>query len=154
MVPHVPRYFTANVSIRPDLRHDFKTLQRTLIDHRGGAIMAVGKRKRRDQIILNDSPIDTGPDRTAADLQALFQQHFEAKFRPLEGVSLPAIITPVPTSPNEDARSEWEGLSDNEDCESPQVIQHHITQAAGNEMPKDELRAFMAGTPSIRVGES
>ena len=107
--------------------------------------MALGKRKRRDQIGLGDSSAGTSRDENAADLHARFRNHFEARFEPLEGIALS--IKDVEAEVQEsttDLDSEWEGLSDVEDHGGPQVIHHEISQAAEIEAPTNELRAFMA----------
>ena len=108
------------------------------------ATMSLGKRKRRDQIVSDEHSVD--PDGNAVDLQALFRLHFEAKFKPLEGISLPVERAQVPTPSDDEVASEWEGLSDKGDSEGPQIIQHYTPQPAEIDIPKDELRAFMAWT--------
>ena len=113
-------------------------------------VMALGKRKRRDEIEDTcDSFIDSSAGETSADLQALFQQHFEATFKPLEGVPLPPQDLQVPDSFDEDTKSEWDGLSDNEASDGPQIIQYHACQRLDSEVYMDELRAFMAWIPCL-----
>lgn len=106
--------------------------------------MALGKRKRREQIGLGDSSADTSTDGNAADLHARFRHHFEAKFEPLEGIALSIKDVEAEVPESTDPASEWEGLSDVEDHGGPQIIQHQISQAAEIEAPSNELRAFMA----------
>ena len=106
--------------------------------------MALGKRKRRDQIGLSDSSADTSTDENAADLQARLRHHFEAEFEPLEGIALSIKNVEAEAPESTDLESEWEGLSDVDDDEGPQIIHHQISRAAENEAPSSELRAFMA----------
>lgn len=107
-------------------------------------MMTLGKRKRRDQIGSEDSSTAAGADDTTADLQNSFQKHFEAKFKPLEGVVLPAKAVQVPTPPSEEPSLDWEGLSDDDCLGGPVVVQHDVPNQAENALNKDELKAFMA----------
>lgn len=109
--------------------------------------MGLGKRKRRYQTASDEHSIETDPDGNAAELQALFRQHFETRFKPLEGFALPVGRVQTTTCLDEDVATDWEGLSDNEDPKGPQIIQHYAPQSAEIDIPKDELRAFMAWTP-------
>ena len=113
--------------------------------------MALGKRKRRDQVGLSDPSADTRADENAADLHARFRHHFEAKFKPLEGISLSIknIETEVPESV--DLESDWEGLTDTEDDGGPQIIHHQLSEAAEAEVPNKELRAFMVGNFDLPI---
>ena len=106
--------------------------------------MALGKRKRRDQIGLSNSSTDTSTDENAADLHARFRHHFEAKFKPLEGISMSIKDVEAEVLESTDLESDWEGLSETEDDEGPQIIHHQISQAAETRVPNNELRAFMA----------
>ena len=106
--------------------------------------MALGKRKRRDQIGLDNSSADTSTDENAAaDLHARLRHHFEARFKPLEGISLSINNVEAEVPEPTDLESDWEGLSDTEDNGGPQIIHHQISQAAEAELPNSELRAFM-----------
>ena len=106
--------------------------------------MALGKRKRRDQIGLSNSSADTSTDENAADLHACFRHHFEAKFKPLEDISLPIKDVEAESPESTDLESDWEGLSDTEDNGGPQIVHHQIPQAVETGVPNNELRAFMA----------
>lgn len=108
--------------------------------------MALGKRKRRDEISSGDDSTNTSADDTVADLQARFREHFEARFKPLEDISLPSAKLQQDVSPIEDDGSDWSGLSEFEDLEGPPVIQY-VSHSEESEIPKDELRSFMAWTP-------
>ena len=113
--------------------------------------MAVGKRKRRDQIDPDQSSADTSQDESKMELQALLQQHFEATFKPLKDIALPAKATQATTHLQEDIQSDWEGLSEIEDDDGPQVDQHHASSGRESDISKDELRAFMAWILCILV---
>ena len=111
--------------------------------------MALGKRTRRNQIGSEDSSTDTGADGIAAELQSLFQKHFEAKFKPLERVTLSTKIVQIPTPPSEESSSDWEGLSDDDDfVGGPAIVQHNVPLRAENAINRVELKAFMAWTLS------
>lgn len=104
----------------------------------------LGKRKRREQIGFRDSFKDTSADGTAAELQARFQEHFEAKFRPLEGLSFFSKDAHDEEPGMTLQESDWEGLSDKESTHNPRIIEHQHLQAAETDIPKDEVKAFMA----------
>ena len=115
--------------------------------------MALGKRKRRDQIESEESSPDTVAGDTSAHLQIWFKKHFEAKFKPLEGVSSPANAVQLPTAPSDKPTSDWEGLSDVSDDETmggPVVVQHNVPHRVEDAFNKDESKAFMAWTLSQR----
>ena len=124
--------------------------------------MAVlGKRKRRDQITESDgtNATDHSPS-TDANLQALFRQHFEAKFKPLPQVFQNALQQPQPyliDSEELSNESDWSGLSDGEDDNGVEVIEHtNSTGARRIEVPRDEVKTFMvfSGCPSHQSSES
>lgn len=103
----------------------------------------LGKRKRRNQ--LDDHTIER-VNSTDQQSQALFRQHFEAQFRPLEGP--PSIETKEPTpdlTKSEDSEDwEWTGLSDNDGGANIQVIEHTATTGAKRaDVPRKELKTFM-----------
>ncbi|MCJ1393819.1 hypothetical protein MMC18_006695 [Xylographa bjoerkii] len=109
---------------------------------------ALGKRKRRSQLC---SPPPTDPS-TTAHLQALFQQHFEAKYAPLSTPTL-SLAGPPPgppaSPPSSSSSSAWEGLS--ADSSPPvQVISHSTRSRSRSKraaVPREELRAFMVHRP-------
>ncbi|KAL8796460.1 MAG: hypothetical protein Q9195_001134 [Heterodermia aff. obscurata] len=92
--------------------------------------MALGKRKRRDQIGLSSSSADTSTDENTADLHARFRHHFEAKFKPLEGISLSIKDVEAKLPESTDLESDWEGLSDSEDKGGPQIVHHQNRPAS------------------------
>ena len=108
----------------------------------------LGKRKRRAQVGSRNSSTDTSADEiAAAELQARFQQHFEAKFRPLEGLSLSSKDAQDEEPRINFLEADWEGLPDEDFTHSPRVIEHQHLQAVETDIPKDEAKAFMAWTP-------
>ena len=102
-----------------------------------------GKRKRRNQVFVsNDDKGSTSEDEHA--LRALFRQHFEASFKPLESVPPPAITYEVTESPptEKEIESDWEGISDEEQVKAQVVMYqdpHNLKPSAGN----DEFKSFM-----------
>ncbi|MCJ1322669.1 hypothetical protein MMC15_008018, partial [Xylographa vitiligo] len=116
----------------------------------------LGKRKRRSQLF---SPQPTSPS-TNSHLQALFQQHFEAKYGPLPPPT-PPLTTTTPTPPSAPPSSEssdqaWEGLSASSSSSPPlspstsevRVISHRTpARSKRADVPRSELRAFMKPTP-------
>ena len=106
--------------------------------------MSLGKRKRRDQVGDPDGVEDHRPHEDNADLQALFRQHFEAKFRPLESMNLPVQEQRLAGSPpaGEDESSDWEGLPEDEG-HGPKIIEHNVSLASSDGVPTEELKSFM-----------
>ena len=106
--------------------------------------MALGKRKRRDQLGLPGEDWDDGTHQQSPDLQMLFQKHFEATFRPLEGMTVLKQVEPLsPTSvAGSDDTSDWQGLSE-EDNAGPEVIEHGPPGVFTEDFRDEELKAFM-----------
>jgi len=112
----------------------------------------LGKRKRRADISDSGQQIDAPGDE---DLRARFQRAFEAKFRPLGGVTplKSAVSAPDLSSESnsdgdddddddEDGEDRWSGLSDND--ELVEVIRHD----AVNRHPETQshaMRSYMVG---------
>ena len=105
--------------------------------------MSLGKRKRRDQLNHDDISESSGTKATISELRARFQEHFEAKFEPLERISFPSRDTQSSESRSEDSEPDWNGLSDVDDKEGPEIIQHHKVHSAEAEIPNGELKMFM-----------
>ncbi len=110
--------------------------------------MALGKRKRRDELKVAEDT-ECGSNENDVDLQTLFQQHFEAKFRPLQPTSLPV---KVPTfvrsqSASEDGTSDWEGLPDEEEY-GPEVIELEASRTLSDDVFTEELRSYMVNIRS------
>ena len=110
--------------------------------------MALGKRKRRDEF-KDAEDTECRSNESDVDLQTLFQQHFEAKFRPLQPTSLAVQVpTFVPTqSASEDGTSDWEGLPDEEEY-GPEVIELEASWPLSDDVPTEELRSYMVNTRS------
>lgn len=106
----------------------------------------LGKRKRRLHI---DGPVPLQPDDTvsAEQLQTLFRQHFEAKYKPLEPAPYVKHANPVATAtqtPSESDDPAWEGLDDDKATRYVQVIEHTTHPSSKNaDVTKQELKAFM-----------
>ncbi|KAL9101085.1 MAG: hypothetical protein Q9187_009284, partial [Circinaria calcarea] len=103
----------------------------------------LGKRKRRDQL---DNHATEQVGNTDEQLQALFRQHFEAQFRPLEGPPSKETKEPTPdlTGAEDSEDSEWTGLPDGESDIDIEVIEHTASSGAKRAaVPRDELRTFM-----------
>jgi len=105
--------------------------------------MALGMRKRRDEL-KDPEDTDSGTNENDVDLQALFQQHFEAKFRPLEPTSLPVKLPTVVRLQiaSEDGISDWEGLPEEEE-HGPEVIELEALRTSSDDVATEELRSFM-----------
>lgn len=105
----------------------------------------LGKRKCRNQVFVsNDDKGSTSEDEHSHRLRALFRQHFEASFKPLESVPPPAITHEVTESrPTEnEIESDWEGISDEEQVKAQVIMYqdpHNLKPSAGN----DEFKSFM-----------
>lgn len=102
----------------------------------------LGKRKRRAQVFdSSDDKGSTSEGEHSHRLQALFRQHFEASFKPLEN---PAIRhETVGSRPTEDeVESDWEGIPDEEQVKVQVVMYedpHNLKPSTGN----DEFKIFM-----------
>lgn len=105
----------------------------------------IGKRKSRDQITnLNSNTSSMSDEEHSSKLQALFRQHFEASFKPLDGICQPTgNHETVEYQQTEDGvESDWEGISD-EDRVEAHVIQHQSSQTLKPAIPHDEYKSFM-----------
>lgn len=112
----------------------------------------LGKRKRRDQVLSADSDADPRIDTEASQhLQALLQQHFEAKFKPLEGSNEVELVRKQQDvraqSPNYGTESDWTGILEGEVQEPAQVVHLHLSQSSRVDVPKEELKMFMVWGP-------
>lgn len=110
--------------------------------------MVLGKRMRRDELKVAEDT-ECGSNENDVDLQTLFQQHFEAKFRPLQPTSLLVQVpTFVPTqSASEDGTSDWEGLPDEEEY-GPEVIELEASRTLSDDVSTEELRSYMVNIRS------
>ena len=114
--------------------------------------MALGKRKRRDQLSFPDRAAYVKIDDGNARLQELFQKHFEAHFEPLpyDHAVKEKDLSSDPSTDNSSI-SDWEGLSDEEE-DGPEIIDHDRATAFNVELPSQETRSFMVGVrPSKHV---
>ena len=104
----------------------------------------LGKRKHREQILKSGSNAEQGEE-APRHLQILLQQHFEAKFKPLEGVkqNVQKQEKAKPQLHEDELDSDWTGISEPGDEEPQQIIHHHMSQRPRSEFPKEELKKFM-----------
>ncbi|KAK3652474.1 pre-rRNA processing and 40S ribosomal subunit assembly [Elasticomyces elasticus] len=109
--------------------------------------VTLGKRKRRD-VPAPDDDQDSADEGAA---RALFQRAFEAKFKPLpESVKIQPQAAPLEAVEldDEDEASDWSGLSDDE--AKIEVIKHDVIDA-GEQLTKQELKAFMSSKPPATI---
>ena len=80
------------------------------------------------------------------DLQALFRQHFESRFKPLNGLPFPRLKrqNADEESSEDQSESDWEGLSDKGDGKQIEIVEHTTFTGVGRvEVPREELKTFM-----------
>ncbi|KAK4961097.1 pre-rRNA processing and 40S ribosomal subunit assembly [Elasticomyces elasticus] len=109
--------------------------------------VTLGKRKRRN-VPAPDDDQDSADEGAA---RALFQRAFEAKFKPLpESVKIQSQAAPLEAVEfdDEDEASDWSGLSDDE--AKVEVIKHDVIDA-GEQLTKQELKAFMSSKPPATI---
>lgn len=105
----------------------------------------LGKKKRRAQVLdLNHDKGTTSEDEHSYSIQALFRQHFEASFKPLESVRQPAtrheVVESQPTI--DEVGTDWEGISDEEQVKA-QVVVHQNPRDLESSIEKDDFKSFM-----------
>ncbi len=106
----------------------------------------LGKRKRRERVLSSDPDVGSGVDQVASQhLQALLQQHFEARFEPLEGSQhkIHKRQDIRAQSLEDDTESDWTGLSEAEADAPAQVVHYQMSQSSRVDVPKEELKMFM-----------
>ena len=107
--------------------------------------LSLGKRKRRVEI---DEPgLKTDPTschEISDDLHALFRQHFETQFEPLDNSHLlqSKHNSEEPFIDADRSETDWEGLSDEERTEA-HVIQLNGDNRQVEEFSKEEFKSFM-----------
>lgn len=109
--------------------------------------MALGKRKRRDELRFPDEAENAESGEDSTRLQALFQRSFEAKFEPLQHIDHAdgdRELSQLPST-DESSISDWEGLSDEEG--GPEIISHDPFTLPNEELPDEEKRSFMGAKP-------
>ena len=109
-------------------------------------VQTLGKRKRRDQIAELDRDVNPATEEHHDDEpRTLLQQHFEAKFAPLENLSLQppnaAANQKLLESPEEPG-SDWEGISEPDD-QPAEIVDWATSPLSSTVIPKDELKMFM-----------
>ena len=116
----------------------------------------LGKRKRRDQIDSPTLQVSGQDDAANEHLQALFRQHFETKFKPLQPLTnkppsdIFPVLTTTPDSECSDFDSDWTGLSDSDSYPDVQIVSHESPiNFKPSDIPKSELNHFMESSPSF-----
>ncbi|OCK82755.1 hypothetical protein K432DRAFT_292558 [Lepidopterella palustris CBS 459.81] len=107
----------------------------------------LGKRKRvsREGAGQQNSASRPSESPEADDIQAIFQRHFEAKFKPLDlGLEKVEIKESAQERQDEEA-TDWEGISSED--EKVEIVEHSARRPAGARPGKDELKAFMSSKP-------
>lgn len=101
----------------------------------------LGKRKSRKDLFDSN---DQGSTSEAEHSQALFRQHFEASFKPLESVRQPTISHEIARShfTEDKVESDWEGISD-EDHVKAQVVAYQNLDDLKPSVGTDEFKSFM-----------
>ncbi|KAK0623396.1 hypothetical protein B0T14DRAFT_516127 [Immersiella caudata] len=122
--------------------------------HRNTSTMpaTLGKRKRG----APKKEGENGEDK--AQLQALLQRHFEARFKPLD----PIFSQPPPENHDDDenedddtlsdpSETEWDGISEDEDSDTPKIEVIDYTSTSKIDitatMSKKELKAYLSSKP-------
>ena len=100
--------------------------------------VSIGKRKRRGEENVSD---DGSEDE--ATMRARFQRAFEARFKPLETAKRMPTKSEVEevSDVDDDDGSDWSGLSEDEN--TVQVIGHEDATRDGQQLLRQEKRAFM-----------
>lgn len=106
--------------------------------------MMLGKRK---QIIATESDKRLKLDgKESSKLQALFRQHFEASFEPLDKSCLSSSKQEAIEVQPDVTESEWEGISDEEQVKT-QIVEFHGSEMSKINISRDELKTFMVRFP-------
>lgn len=107
----------------------------------------LGRRKHRGQILATESDKRLKLDgKEPSKVQALFRQHFEATFEPLEKFCLSSSHQEAIEIQPDLTESEWEGISDEEQVKT-QIIEFHGSEMSKTDISKDELKTFMVRFP-------
>ncbi|KAK4697204.1 hypothetical protein P7C71_g830, partial [Lecanoromycetidae sp. Uapishka_2] len=115
----------------------------------------LGKRKRRSQL-AQDGLVAVPPANAenTAKLQALFRQHFEGTFEPLDAVQSPQTHANVDEreAVSDDVESDWEGIS-NEGDEATLTIHYPTSGTPKADVPRDEMKTFMTNKPPPSISK-
>ena len=108
----------------------------------------LGKKKRVERVVASRTTLTTSKDslNEDGDLQALFRQHFESRFKPLEGLPPQRLKRPQAEdeSPEDQSHSDWDALSDGQDEKQVEVVEHIISKGGKRaEVPREEIKTFM-----------
>ena len=103
-----------------------------------------GRRKRRNDINLQNQTGSASETSQTGEFDQLFRQHFEAQFNPLEisrrrqGESTPEAVLHI----SDEAESDWEGLSDG-DRDEPPIVHHLQSDYTTVDVPNGDFKGFM-----------
>lgn len=107
----------------------------------------LGKRKRRRQILATESEQRLNlVGKEPSKLQALFRQHFETSFEPLDKFCLSSSKQDAIEVQPDVTESEWEGISDEEQVKT-QIVEFRGTEMSKTDISRDELKTFMVRFP-------
>lgn len=107
----------------------------------------LGKRKRREQFFAIESDERLTLDaKESSQLQALFRQHFETSFEPLDEICYASSKQEAVDAESDVTESEWEGISDEEQGKT-QIIEFHGSQISKTNISRDEFKTFMVRFP-------
>lgn len=104
----------------------------------------LGKRRRRDRSADVDANNMSTTDHHHANLQALFQQHFESSFEPLPG----SLTSPSPAHKTEpepsdgELASDWNGFSDNGE-DYAETVHCDSSGLSKADISREEFKTFM-----------
>ena len=104
----------------------------------------LGKRKSRKDLFDSNDKGSTSEAEHLQNSQALFRQHFEASFKPLESVHQSTISHEIARShfTEDQVESDWEGISDEEHVEA-QVVAYQNLDDLKPSVGTDEFKSFM-----------
>ncbi|GAB7357388.1 hypothetical protein MBLNU459_g8327t2 [Dothideomycetes sp. NU459] len=115
--------------------------------------VTLGKRKRRAEVAqaapANAKPkLEEDPESDNEDLQAIFRRAFEAKFKPLDGLKKKRNEEAVKVlEQEEDDESDWSGISEPEDHDAVEVVEHKAIERSMDRADKQQIKAFMSSKP-------
>ena len=104
----------------------------------------LGKRKRQTpEDHKNGSRDDKNAESLQLEAQERLRRHFEAKFKPLPRVEKPEILKEETVEDDSDEESEWDGISEDDEQNKVQIIEHTDNQSRITTMSKGDLKAYM-----------
>lgn len=111
----------------------------------------LGKRKRQTpKAPENDSHDDNNAESFQLDAQEILKRHFEARFKPLPQVEKAKIVEEEKLEDSSEKDSEWDGISEDEEQNNVQIIEHTDTQPRIATMSKNILKSYMVWISTYR----